>query len=80
MRPEWPSIPAPPPQKKKKKRKEKGTALGQSTTGHGRVAQSRKLFWTENVHVKLLDIKMENWDSMLEILGPVLDSPELISN
>ena len=41
------------------------------------VAQSRKLFWTENVHVKLLDVIVENWDCMLEISGPVLDSPEL---
>ena len=44
------------------------------------VAQSRKLFWTENVHVKLLDVIVENLDCMLEIPGPVLDSPGLISN
>ena len=44
------------------------------------VAQSRKLFWTENVHVKFLDVIMENWDSMLEIPRPVLDSLGLISD
>ena len=41
------------------------------------VAQSRKLFWIENVHVKLLDVIVENWDCMVEIPRPVLDNPGL---
>ena len=43
---------------------EVGTTLGQSTAGHGTVLHSPKnLFWTENVHVKLLDVMVENWDN-----------------
>ena len=40
---------------------EVGTTLGQSTDGHGTVLYSpENYFWTENVHVKLLDVIVEN--------------------
>ena len=59
---------------------EVGTTLGQSTAGHGTVLHDlENLFLTENVHVKLL---MLWWKigTMLEIPGPVLDNPKLISD
>ena len=43
---------------------EVGTALGQSTAGHGTVLHSlENYFWIENVHVKLLDVIVENWEN-----------------
>ena len=58
MRPEWPSISVP---RKGDCMLEVGTALGQSTAGHGTMLHSPKnYFWTENVHVKLLDVIVEN--------------------
>ena len=61
MRPEWPSISVP---RKGDYMLKVGTALGQSTAGQGTVLHSpENLFWTENVHVKLLDVMVENWDN-----------------
>ena len=61
MRPDWPSISVP---RKGDCMLEVGTALGQSTAGHGTVLHSpENLFWTENVHVKLLDVMVDNWDN-----------------
>ena len=43
---------------------EVGTALGQSTAGHGTVLRSpENYFWIENIHVKLLDVIVENWEN-----------------
>ena len=43
---------------------EVGTALGQSTAGYGTVLHSpENYFWTENVHVKLLNVIVENWEN-----------------
>ena len=61
MRPEWQSILV---LRKGDCMLEVGTTLGQSTAGHRTVLHSpKKLFWTENVHVKLLDVMVENWDN-----------------
>ena len=44
---------------------ELGTALGQSTAGHRTVLHNlENYFWTENVHVKLLDVIVENWENV----------------
>ena len=61
MRPDWPRILVP---RKGDCILEVGTALGQSTAGHGTVLHSPEiLFWIENVHVNLLDVMVENWDN-----------------
>ena len=44
------------------------------------VAQSRKLLWTEKVHEKNFLMLLWKIRKMVEIPGPVLDSPLLISN
>ena len=44
---------------------EVGTTLGQSTAGHGTMLHSPKnYFLIENVHVKLLDVIVENWENV----------------
>ena len=58
MRPEWPSISVP---RKGDYMLEVGNALGQSTARQGIVLHSpENLFWIENVHVKFLDVMVEN--------------------
>ena len=70
MRSEWPSISVP---RKWDCMLEVGTGLGQSTAGHA--TQSENLFWTESIHVKLLDVIVENeLHVVCLVLGPFWQS------